>query len=53
MEVMALFQLLFLQNACFQMKVAYGQGHLCRTDKVLISSPQKSIGILISPQKHV
>ena len=32
MRVMALFQLHFLQNACVQVRVAPGEGHLCHID---------------------
>ena len=36
MGVMAIFQLQFLQNACFRVKMAPGQGHLCSIDTFLV-----------------
>ena len=36
MGVMALFQLHFLQNACFLVRMAPGRGHLCCIDTFLV-----------------
>ena len=47
MMMMALFQLHFLQNACFRVRLAPGRGHLCHNDTFLVFNIQVFIFFLI------
>ena len=49
MVVMALFQIHFLQNACFWVRMTPGQGHLCHivTFLVLLSIQKHTLWVLV------